>query len=86
MRDLGNLSLARVIDHMRGRVGARDATASFAGIRETRRCVETAQQIGENREVLDGEPETDSRTALRQREEELTAELEAIRERRGGGT
>lgn len=45
-----------------------------------------AEEVGENKAVLDlppagGRPEHD--LTLRRREEELTAELEAIRKRRG---
>lgn len=83
MRDLANFSIAHSIDTLRGQVGVREANTSLRAIGETRKLIVDGQRVGYNKEVLDlcGE---DEEAALVRREQELTAELEAVRERRGG--
>jgi hypothetical protein len=69
-------------------VGHRAGNLAVRSMETTRRFIEAGQKHGQRTDVLDrigkqsaSDPSDD---ALRRREAELTAELEAIRERRDG--
>lgn len=83
MRDLANLNLRVGLGVLSGHVGTREANTATGSFREVRRTVVEGQRIGYEKEVLDGGPPPVDEAALLRREAELTAELEAIRERRG---
>jgi hypothetical protein len=80
MRDLANLNLRVGLGVLAGRVGTREAGTATGSFREVRRTVVEGQRIGYEKPVLDCGAGGDD--ALLRREAELTAELEAIRERR----
>lgn len=81
-RDITNFALAHSIDVLQETVGAKQANASLRGITVGLRAVEIGQRVGQHHEVAGvSSAECDSGSLLR-REQELTAELEAIRERR----
>lgn len=84
---MGNFALGVGVDILRGNVGSRDGGAILASVREARRSVEVGQKIGQNKDVLDAPggsvPTEGVDEEILRREAELTAELEAIRERRG---
>lgn len=84
MRDLANLNLAVGLGVLGGKVGTREASSATGAFREVRRTVVDGQRIGYEKSVLDhpGAPSEDE--ILKAREAELTAELEALRERRRG--
>ncbi len=82
MRDLANLNLSVGLGVLSGQVGTREAATATGSFREVRRTVVEGQRIGYERPVLDHE-EPSEEALLLARERELTAELEAIRERRG---
>jgi hypothetical protein len=81
MRDLANLNLRVGLGVLSGQVGTREASTATGSFREVRRTVVEGQRIGYEKRVLDG-PATRADADL-EREAELTAELEALRERRG---
>lgn len=83
MRDLANLNLRVGLGVLSGRVGTREAACATGSFREVRRTVTDGQRIGYEKEVLDAGPPPAGADDLLRREAELTAELEAIRERRG---
>jgi hypothetical protein len=82
MRHLANFALGVGLDVLHGMIGTREAGAVLGSVRETRRTVQAGIQIGENRPVLD-HPGQDGGDTLAREEAELTAKLEAVRERRG---
>ena len=79
MRDLANLNLRVGLGVLGGRIGTREATCATGSFREVRRTVVEGQRIGYEKQVLDDSPPDPDHL----RELELTAELEALRERRG---
>lgn len=81
MRDLANLNLRVGLGVLGGQIGTREATCATGSFREVRRTVVEGQRIGYEKQVLDDSPS--GIDADQQRELELTAELEALRERRG---
>jgi hypothetical protein len=82
MRDLANLNLSVGLCVLAGTVGTREASTATGSFREVRRTVVEGQRIGYEKHVLDGGAQSQD-DELKRREAELTAELEAIRERRG---
>ena len=84
MRDLANFTIAHSIDVLQGQIGVREGNTSLRAISETRKVIVDGQKVGYTKSVIDAPPsEEGERLSLLQREAELTAELEAIRERRG---
>jgi hypothetical protein len=81
-RDLANFAIGHSLDSLRGTIGVREANASLRGVGETRKLIEMGSKIGERKEVLDA-PGAGTEDPDLARERELTAELEALRERRG---
>lgn len=86
-RHITNFALAHSIDVLRETVGAKQANASLRGVTVGLRAVELGQRVGQHHEVADVQDgaqcqEESEQAALLRREAELTAELEAIRERR----
>lgn len=72
------------LDALTGHVGTKNGGLALRGMSETRQLILAGERIGQNTSVLDGEPvAATADEALKQREAELTAELEALRERRG---
>lgn len=82
MRGLANFAIAHAIDTLKGVVGVREANTSLRAIGETRKIITDGQRMGYEKHVIDSPGVCDSDDELRRRESELTAELEAIRERR----
>ena len=83
MRDLANLNLRVGLGVLSGHVGYREATTATGSFREGRRDVIEGQKIGYEKVVFDCGADGDERDELLREEQELTARLEAIRERRG---
>lgn len=84
MRDLANLNLRVGLGVLSGHVGTREATTATGSFREVRRTVVEGQRIGYEKAVLDcGVADVERDDLLLAEEQELTARLEAIRERRG---
>lgn len=87
MRQKATLTRDVTLAALRGQVSDRTARTYFQGNREVRADVQAGQKIGENVAVLDASvppaitPEEEQ--SLIAQEAELTARLEAIRERRG---
>ena len=85
LRDCANLTLGIALDALTGHVGGKNGNLALRGMEGTRRFVETGAKIGQHTDVVDGRIGTadePDKEALRRREAELTAELEALRERR----
>jgi hypothetical protein len=77
-----------------GHVGSRNGNLALRGMEGVRRFVETGAKVGQRSDVVDGRiasahgeasPAEAEKAELLREEQELTARLEAIRERRGGG-
>lgn len=83
MRDLANLNLRVGLGVLGGTVGTREASTATGSFREVRRTVIEGQRIGYEKTVLDHGTVGGAGDDLQRREAELTAELEALRERRG---
>lgn len=87
-RDITNFAFGHSIDVLQERVGAKAANASLRGVTVGLRAIEIGQRVGQHHEVADvssgDQPATQESEdeALKRREAELTAELEAVRERR----
>ncbi len=75
---------ALLLDTIFGRSDDRMSRTAVAEVRALQRGLKVAQEVGENRHVLDLGHQSAEDDALRQEEAELTARLEARRERRGG--
>ncbi len=86
MRDVNNVTGGLLRDTLAGRIADRAARTAVQQIRALHRGVKVAEEVGQNTEVLFLEPQAVAldaeKEALQRREEELTRELEAIRERR----
>ncbi len=82
-RDITNFAIAHSIDVLQETVGAKQANASLRGVTVGLRAVEIGQRVGQHHEVAGVSSAQADKDADLQREAELTAELEAIRERRG---
>lgn len=85
MKDLANLNLAVGLGILGQTIGTREGVAATWSFREARRTVADGQKIGYEKAVFDHEapPGDEEKEALLRREAELTAELEAVRKRRG---
>ncbi len=81
-RDITNFAIAHSIDVLQERIGPKAANASLRGVTVGLRAVEIGHRVGQHHEVASiAAIEQDDET-LRREEAELTARLEAIRERR----
>ena len=86
VRDCANLTLGIALDALTGHVGSRNGNLALRGMEGVRRFIETGQRHGQYTDVVEGQVGTMAEAeaaGLLRREQELTAELEAIRERRG---
>lgn len=83
MRDVNNVTGGLLRDTLAGRVADRTARTAVSEIRALHRGVKVAEEVGENKAVLDLRP-TDSAVAAEEDEILATAEkIRASRERRG---
>jgi hypothetical protein len=84
VQDITNFAIGHSLDALHGAHGSKELNTSLRGVNTGLRSIEIGQRVGAQKEVCniadDGESSDD---ALRQREAELTAELERLRERRG---
>lgn len=86
MRDLANLNLSVGLGILGGKVGTREGVAATGSFREVRRTVVEGQKIGYEKCVLDHDQASareKEEEELRKLEASLTAQLDAVRERRG---
>ena len=83
LRDCANLTLGIALDALTGHVGNRNGNLALRGLEGTRKFIESGQRHGQRQEVLDDVRPASEQQPNLDREVELTAELERLREQRG---
>ena len=88
VRDVNNLSLGIALDALTGHVGTKNGNLAIRAVGTVMRGIELGEKVGQRKDVVEGRIEAPSASSeaelLRAEEAELTARLEALRERRGG--
>lgn len=81
MRDLANVNLGVGLAVLSGQCGTREAVAATGSFREGRRSAVEGQKLGYDKALFDVDSPSED-DALLAEEAELTARLEALREKR----